>query len=580
MKNLKTISITILKRHPFLLVVISILFASVVSFIDALVDYWFYYEETLAEVFFPSFESHEFYMRMMLIATVTVFGFLITLLLRDNFKYLEKINKSEFMFKTVANFTKDWEYWQAVDGSLNFISPSCFEMTGYSTEEFTQNPELINSIIVKSDIDKYMAHENTDINERELEQLEFRIEKKNKEIIWIGHTCRAVYDEDGKYLGQRVSNRNISSQKKVEEKLRETSQKLEERNKLLKREVDLNYLELEAIISQSPYAKAICDKYGKIIKVNEAWNKLFSENLSYDNIQELIVDQNEELKNDVEKVIKDGGSLKSQPIYSEQLDRVLQLDVYTIKNLEGETEKIVFNYDDITDQMQMLDSDNELEFQKHVSKKMFQFLESERKHISKELHDQIGQKLMLIKLNLEIIKERTPQTSDEVDTVIKLLLNTNKEIKDIIYSLHPAELENYGLVSALESMIHRCSSMGGYSPNINIYGNYIPLKKDVELTIYRICQEITSNITKHSKATKANIEFHFDENVFTGIISDNGIGFDHQNFLANSKTIRSFGLISVQERAKILNGFLEFSSKINEGTKIYFQIPITEKKDA
>jgi signal transduction histidine kinase len=103
------------------------------------------------------------------------------------------------------------------------------------------------------------------------------------------------------------------------------------------------------------------------------------------------------------------------------------------------------------------------------------------------------------------------------------------------------------------------------------------LGKDIELAIYRICQEIVSNITKHSKATEATFEFHFQQDKFIGIITDNGIGFNIQDYQLNTNSPRSFGLISVQERAKILNGFLEFDSKINKGTKVYFQIPLKEK---
>ena len=572
--------VEILKRKPFLLVVVSLIFASFIALIDALVDYFFYYEESLFEVLLPSFESHEFYMRMMLIMTVTLFGFMITLLLKSNLKYEEKIKDSEFSFKTVANFTKDWEYWITPENKINFISPSCLEITGYTTEEFIASPNLIHSLIIKEDIEEYLKHENCSISDDKIDPLEFRIRKKDGEVIWIGHTCRAVYSENGKYLGQRGSNRDISVQKSVEKELRETSKKLEESNKILKREVDFSYLELEALFSQSPYAKAIFDKNGKTIKVNEAWHNLFQMETHLDNILELTNLPNKELISKAKRVLKKGGAFKSNPIYFEEFDKMLQLDIYSINNPNGETEKIVCNYEDVTDQIRILDSNQELELQRTVSKKLFEFLEAERKHISKELHDQIGQKLMLIKLNMEVLRENSPKICGNIDEVIKLLLSTNKEIKDIIYSLHPAELENYGLVSALDTMINQCSGIGNFKASINIYGKYSPLEKSTELAIYRICQEIVSNIAKHSKATEANFEFDFEEKVFVGVISDNGVGFNVNDFQKNSDAPRSFGLISVQERAKNLNGFLEYQSSVNKGTKIYFQIPLEEEINA
>ncbi len=555
----------------------SFLISLIISIIDSLIDYLFFFDAQLGDLIIPDISTHYFFNKVMIISTFMLFGTILYFFLRKRFADEQSIIDSELRFKTVANYTKDWEYWISNDRKINFISPSCEKITGYSQKEFYNHPELIDEIVYKDDKELFLSHETKALAGNEVEPIEFRIVTKQNKIIWIDHSCQSVFDSNGKYIGHRVSNRDISSRKKVEEKLRETTRQLEESNKLLKEEVDLSYLELEAIISQSPYAKAIFDKNGNNIKTNETWKKLFKGEPPLKNILELTDLHDEELTNHVSKILKEGGFFKSGPIYFEQLDKMLQLTVYDIKNLNGDTEKIVCNYEDITDQIKRMDTDKELELQRNVSKKMFAFIENERKHISKELHDQIGQKLMLIKLNIELLKECCPKETEKISNTISLLLDTNKEIKDIIYSLHPAELENYGLLSALDSMIHQCSSTGNYKASINVYGEYSSMGKSTELAIYRICQEIVSNITKHSKATEATFEFHFQSDKFIGIITDNGIGFNVHDYQSNTDSPRSFGLISVQERAKILNGFLEFESRINEGTKIYFQIPIKEE---
>jgi PAS domain S-box-containing protein len=556
------------------------LISLIISILDSLIDYLFFFDEELGNVIVPSAYSHELYHKVMMIITFLIFGAILYYFLRKRFSDQQSIIDSELRFRTVANYTKDWEYWISQDKKINFISPSCKDITGYSEEEFYNNPNLINEIIFDQDKDLFLKHEEEALLGNDVESIEFRIVKKNNDIIWIDHSCQSVYDFKNKYIGHRVSNRNITSRKKIEEQLRESSKKLKISNKLLKRKVDLSYIELEAIISQSPYAKAIFDKDGKTISVNEAWSRLFRKEKPFENVLDITHISNEYLRENIANVLKEGGTFKSEPVYFEHLDRILQITVYNINNLNGEIEKIICNYEDVSDQIRRLDSDKELELQRTVSKKLFQFLEDERKHISKDLHDQIGQKLMLIKLNTELLKENVPETKEKADEIIKLVLSTTREIKDIIFSLHPAELENYGLVPALDSMINRCGKISKFKALINIYGDYLPLEKNRELAIYRICQEIVSNIAKHSKATEANFNFHFEEDRFVGIISDNGKGFNIQEFRKNKNAPRSFGMISIQERAKNLNGTLEFESKVGEGTKVYFQIPLKEKSNA
>ncbi len=568
------------KNHIFLKLryslFVTFLAALIISVLDTIIDWLFYFNGRFIDVLLPPINSHDFFNKIMLFSTFTIFGIILHLFLKKRFADQQSIIESEVRFRTIANYTKDWEYWISPERQMLFISPSCINITGYSAQEFYDRPDLLNEIIYKDDKNIFAGHEKNALLGNDVDTIEFRINTKDKQVIWMDHSCQSVYDLDGNYIGHRVSNRNITLRKEVDAKLRETARKLEEKNKILKEKVDLSYLELEAIILQSPYAKTIFDKYGNTISVNSAWRELFKRETQFKNILE-IATKNDELRKQIDKILKEGGTFKSEPIYFEELDKMIKLSIYESKNLNGDIEKIVCNYEDVTDQIRRLEYDRELEMQRIISKKMFGFLEAERKHISKELHDQIGQKLMLIKMNTEILKGNFPKAEKKIDEIIKLLQNTNKDIKDIIFSLHPVELEHYGLIAALDSMINRCSDIGNYKPSIHIYGKYSSLGKDMELAIYRICQEIASNITKHSEATEANFEFHFKENEFIGIISDNGVGFNIEEYQMNGNKPRSFGLVSVQERAKILNGYLEYQSKINEGTKIYFRIPLKEE---
>ncbi len=143
---------------------------------------------------------------------------------------------TEEKFRTVADFTYDWEYWESPEGKLIYMSPSVERITGYTVEEFIQNPGLFNEIIYKNDIESWERHKMQRCpnapNDTSIE-LNIRIIKKGGQIRWMVHVCRSI-NVDGKYLGIRVSNRDITEKIEAENNLLRVTAEVEnsERNKL------------------------------------------------------------------------------------------------------------------------------------------------------------------------------------------------------------------------------------------------------------------------------------------------------------------------------------------------------------
>lgn len=124
-------------------------------------------------------------------------------------------HESEERFRTIADFTFDWEYWQGANKEILYISPSCQRVTGYTQAEFISDPELLTSIVHPEDKPRYMAHLNEYTNNQE-HHLDFRILTKDGQERWIAHGCRPVI-KDGQANGRRVSNRDISDLKVAEQ---------------------------------------------------------------------------------------------------------------------------------------------------------------------------------------------------------------------------------------------------------------------------------------------------------------------------------------------------------------------------
>ncbi len=137
-------------------------------------------------------------------------------------RFEKQLQDSENLFRTVADFTYDWEYWIAPDGSFRYISPSCLEITGYSAEEFRVDPGLLFRIVHPDDSALFGSHrEQIDANGHPV-PIDFRIISLDGQVHWIAHRCRHVFDRRGSFLGWRASNREINDRKNIEKELHNT----------------------------------------------------------------------------------------------------------------------------------------------------------------------------------------------------------------------------------------------------------------------------------------------------------------------------------------------------------------------
>ncbi len=193
--------------------------------------------------------------------------------------------------------------------------------------------------------------------------------------------------------------------------------------------------------------------------------------------------------------------------------------------------------------------------QKKYTMALLEAQEKERKRVSKELHDGVGQKLLMIKNSITLNPSKT----------FKIVDSTIEDIRSISRNLHPVQLEKFGLTKAIENIVEDLNELTTifFSDEIDNIDNFFP--KEKEIYLYRIIQECVNNIIKHSQATAAKIVAKKEGNKVVVTIQDNGKGFSLDESLNKQK---SFGLKSLQERVDFLKGKISFNSEENKGTKI------------
>ena len=201
-------------------------------------------------------------------------------------------------------------------------------------------------------------------------------------------------------------------------------------------------------------------------------------------------------------------------------------------------------------------------------------IEDERNRIASELHDSIGQQLLLTKLKIQRIEERLNLASDnEISDLDNLLEGTIGELKTIIYNLRPKILDELGLGPALTSLVHLITEQSGIKGSLNINILNGRLDKRIELFTFRLAQETLNNIMKHSGAKEFDLILQENENNLRLIVSDNGSGFDIKE-INPADELNGFGLLNMKERVESFGGELKIDSTPGEGTVVMATIPV------
>lgn len=138
----------------------------------------------------------------------------------------DSLHESEQKFRTLVDWTYDWEQWVDPQGEIVYISPSCERITGYKPEDFISDSDLLARIIHQSDRNFYRKHHQLVHDETAgVSSVEYRIIARDGGEHWIEHNCRPLFGEENRYLGRRVSNRDITTRKQAEKEIRERDQK-------------------------------------------------------------------------------------------------------------------------------------------------------------------------------------------------------------------------------------------------------------------------------------------------------------------------------------------------------------------
>jgi signal transduction histidine kinase len=198
------------------------------------------------------------------------------------------------------------------------------------------------------------------------------------------------------------------------------------------------------------------------------------------------------------------------------------------------------------------------EKQELFSQLLIEKIEEDRSRISMDLHDDIGQSLSMLKSKIISAKTGSEQQEKALESELSRVIEQTREISR---SLYPSYLEKIGLVRSVASLSENVQSSTGIECSFDITDKVESLPLNVKTHLYRILQECTNNTIKHSGATALKISITEKSNEFVMVYQDNGIGF-------GSKQNQGLGILSMKERAKIINGSVHFDDKSSKSFKL------------
>ncbi len=324
---------------------------------------------------------------------------------------------------------------------------------------------------------------------------------------------------------------------------------------------------------------SVTDPDGYMVQINQAYSRMYG----YKNPKEMLTEVSNvrqlyskpEERKEVLQLLRRNGFMEARTIEVIRRDGSRFPVLVSVNEIRDADGKLIYNQATQLDITERRYTEEELRNSKELLEQLNQHLhevrENERAIISREIHDELGQSLTALKLDLNRMHtylDNNPEAVAKLNGMIELVSDTIRDVQRISSDLRPGILDELGLVSAIEWYCDEFEKRTGIKCNLKL-DNSDYEDAQINLTFFRVLQETLTNVIRHAKASSVSIKLQKLIKGASMIIRDNGIGIPEEKI----RSTKSFGLISMRERVKQFNGTIDISSKKDYGTKLAIFIP-------
>jgi len=211
-----------------------------------------------------------------------------------------------------------------------------------------------------------------------------------------------------------------------------------------------------------------------------------------------------------------------------------------------------------------------------LARRVVEVQEAERRHLARELHDEIGQVLSAISVNLHAVKGGCDDAAwPRLDECLGIVDRAIQQVRNLSLDLRPSMLDDLGLASALRWLVDRQAQRADLVAHFTVRSSGAHLPPDLATTCFRVAQEALTNVIRHARARRVWVELYQGEKEVRLVIGDDGIGFDVDEARRRAARGASLGLLGMQERIALHGGQITIESEPGHGTSLRVWFPVT-----
>ena len=449
------------------------------------------------------------------------------------------------------------------DGTLDFVNQRWLEYTGLSLEEAL---EEVNHTVHPEDLPSVMEKWVVDMAAGEPCEYELRLRRADGAFRWFLIRTVPLRDEQGHIVKWYGTSTDIEDRKRAEDALRESEEKFRQLAENIREVFWMTTPAMDELLYVSPAYKSV---WGRSVESLRQRPRSFMEAIHTEDRERVvgILERQRERGFEVEyRVVRPDGSV-----------RWVRDRGSPVKNQAGKVYRIVGVAEDITERKHAGDAlrRSAAELQA-LSRRLVELQESERRQLSRELHDRVGQNLTALEINLDILQTGlASHGSDEVRARVAdsaaLLEATMDTIENVMSELRPPMLDDHGLAAALDWHARNFSMRTGIAVAVRGGEPVVRPALQVEIALFRIAQEALNNVAKHARARRVEIALDHANSECVMSVQDDGIGFDDAA-IASDKPKSGLGMVTMRERAQAVGGHFEVRALPGRGTQLTVRV--------
>ena len=449
-----------------------------------------------------------------------------------------------------------------------YVSQGILDLLGYPAEDFMSGKRMFGHCIESADQDRVWREVQAGVEARRPYVMEYRVRTAAGQERWVRERGAGVFD-DGTLVALEGIVTDITARK-------QTEAALHERDEILR-----------LFVEHSPAAIGMFDNEMRYVAVSRRWLSdygLGDRNIIGRSHYEIFPEIPQRWRDIHRRCLAGATEHCDEDPFVRADGRTdwVKWEICPWRKADGAIGGIIIFSELVTARKQAEEALRESSSQlQTLSRRVLEAQEVERRRLARELHDELGQALTAIKINLQARDRLKNQTPAELDAEnLRIVEETLQQVRRLALALRPSMLDDLGLGPALRWMAEQQVERGGFAVQFGADFPDIRLAPELETACFRIAQEALTNIARHAHAKRVVIELRHEGDTLRMTVQDDGCGFDVAVAHERAKAGDSVGVLGMQERAALIGGQIEIVSAPKQGTTVRARFPWRARAEA